>query len=99
MRNPWVIICAILEDGARAIMIWIGITIAMLIVAIAVGFFMISKYGVLVGVFSSFFVFVLGKVIALSIFETIILEADPVESSESLPSHKEEIDDLRKELE
>jgi hypothetical protein len=98
-RNPWGVICAILEAGFRVILIWICINIALLVVAVAVGIAVWMGHGFLPGLGSGMAAFVIGQAIALLIIDMTFQLPERREFAPPLPSDKEVLDALRAELE
>jgi hypothetical protein len=98
-RNPRAVIRAILQAGLRVILIWTGINLALMTVAVAVCLWVWMGHGFLSGLASGIAAFLVGQVMALYLWDSILQLPEKGEGARLLPTDDEVIEALRAELE
>lgn len=97
-RNPWALVRAIFEAGRSAILMWVCVQIALLVIAVVVGVIGWMAHGFLYGLVYAMFAFGVGEAIAALIIEMIWELPEQRETKDRLLSNQEELDALRSEL-
>ncbi|MGD1978878.1 MAG: hypothetical protein PVJ98_05765 [Akkermansiaceae bacterium] len=90
---------AIFENGLKWVVLWLAFEFILLVLAIGVGGWLWMSSGSVTGLAGGLSVLVIGRGVGGFMFEMFANLPERTEYRTKLPSHKEELEALRKELE